>query len=85
MLRTTDSTGKTPDKCLSLTAMLAIRAEAFAHVRHHSAMVLSITNGIEQLDAALLTHCERSVDEMHALITAARRLTALLELAVPHV
>ena len=85
MLRTTDSTGKTPDNSLSLTAILNIRAEAFAHVRHHSAMVLSITNGIEQLDAARFANCERSVDEMQALVTAARRLAALLEMAVPHV
>ena len=62
----------------SLESTVRLRAEGFAHVRHHNAMVLSIATAIEQLDAALLSAAERNIDEQAALVTAARRLSTLL-------
>ena len=63
---------------LSLESILRLRAEAFAHVRHHNAMILSLATGIETLDAALMSSTERNVDEMQSLVSAAGRLASLL-------
>lgn len=59
----------TLNNSFSLEAVTRLRAEGFAHVGHHNAMVLSLATGIEALDAALrLTIAERSVDESQALV-----------------
>ena len=63
---------------LSLESIVRIRAESFAAVRHHNAMVLSITTALEQLDAALLSATERNIDEHQHLVDAAARLATLL-------
>lgn len=62
----------------SLESTVRLRAEAFAHVRHHNSMILNIATGIEQLDAALMSATERSIDDQQQLINAARRLVSLL-------
>ena len=62
----------------SLASIVRLRAEAFAHVRHHNAMILSLATGIETLDAALMSSTERNVDELQSLVSAAGRLAALL-------
>lgn len=82
MLRTTDSPGKTPpsENVLSLERILSLRSEAFARIRMHAAEVATIGNAVESLDAALqVMQADRSSDEMQALVTVARRLSALLE------
>ncbi len=64
----------------SLESTVQLRAEAFAHIRHHNAMVLNIATGIESLDTAIQQSiAERSIDESQALVDAARRLAALLK------
>ncbi len=81
MLRPTNSPGKMPesDSTLSLTRILGIRAEAFAAVRHHTAMILNIATGIESVDVAVQTNADsRSIDEQQQLVDAARRLAALV-------
>ncbi len=65
---------------LSLESTVRLRAEAFAHVRHHIVMVLSIAAGIESLDTARQQFiAERSVDEQQALVSAARQLLTLVD------
>lgn len=73
--------GTTPtlNNSFSLEAAIRLRAEGFAHVRHHNAMVLTIAAAIETLDAALMSASERNVDEMQSLVTAAGRLASLLK------
>ena len=82
MLRATDSTGKMPDSdnVLSLDRILSLRGEAFARIRMHAAEVATIGNAVESLDTALqVMQADRSSDEMQALVTAARRLAALID------
>lgn len=73
--------GTTPtlNNSFSLEAVTRLRAEAFAYVRHHNAMVLTIATAIETLDSALMTSTERNVDEMQSLISAAGRLASLID------
>ena len=64
---------------LSLESIVRLRAEAFAHIRHHTAMILSIATGIESLDTALQQSiAERSIDESQSLVTTSCRLASLL-------
>ena len=67
------------DNGFSLESILRLRAEAFAHVRHHNAMILSLATAIETLDAALMSATERNVDEMQSLVSAAGMLSTLLD------
>ncbi len=62
----------------NLAKIIELRSEAFAHVRHHNAMILSIATGIEQLDAGLLAASQRNLDEWQSLVTATANLAALL-------
>ena len=65
---------------LSLESISRLRSEAHATIRHHAAEILSLTSAIGDVDAALrLTIAERSIDESQALVTAARRLSTLIE------
>lgn len=65
--------------CLSLTRILAMREEAHAEIRHHAHEIISLSSGITDVDVALtLSLAERNIDEQAALVTAARRLAALL-------
>ena len=64
----------------SLESTVRIRAEAFAHIRHHAAEIVSLSSAISDVDAALmLSIAERSVDESQHLVDAARRLSTSLE------
>jgi hypothetical protein len=63
---------------LHLAKIIELRSEAFAHVRHHSAMIQTIATGIEQLDAGLLAASERNLDEWQSLVTATAKLAAIL-------
>lgn len=63
---------------LEFGSITRLRAEAFAAVRHHTAMILSLTSAIEALDAAMLLATDRNVDELQSLVTATCRLAGLL-------
>lgn len=73
------TTTTAPDNSLSLDRILRLRAEGFAHVRHHNAMILSLATAIETLDAALMSATERNVDELQSLVSAAGKLAALID------
>jgi hypothetical protein len=80
MLRTTDSTGKMPDNMLSLESISNLRSEAHAAIRVYAAEIISLSAGVSDVDACLrLTIAERSIDESQSLVTAARRLSTLLD------
>lgn len=76
MIRTDDS----PGNVLSIARILSLRSEGFATIRQHSAHVAMIATHIEALATALMNHADsRSIDEMQPLVTAARRLSTLLD------
>ena len=67
------------DNTLSLESISRLRSEAHATIRHHAAEIVSISSAITDVDADIqLTICERSVDELQALVGAARRLASLV-------
>ena len=69
----------TKSTTLSLTKILAIRGEAFAAIKYHSATLVLIGDAIEQLDSALVANASgRGADQQRAVVTAARSLSALL-------
>ena len=70
----------------SLESISLLRSEAHATIRHHAAEIVSLSSSISDVDTALrLTIAERSVDESQAIVTAARRLSTLLDgSAVPN-
>ena len=64
---------------LSLTKILAIRGEAFAAIKYHSATLVLIGDAIEQLDSALVANASgRGADQQHAVSAAASNLVSLL-------
>lgn len=68
------------DNTLSLTKILALRGEAHAEIRHHAAEIVSLSSAITDVDVALVLNlAERSIDEQQALVTAARRLSTLID------
>lgn len=68
---------------LSLQRVCEIRAEGFALLRHLHATSQLVAQHIEAVDTALQsTLAERSIDDHLALVSASRRLAALLELEV---
>ena len=76
MIRTTTA----PDNSLSLDRISRLRSEAHATIRHRAAEVISISAALEAPDHAT----QRSVatglaDDRQALISAARRLSSLLD------
>ena len=69
-----------PDNALSFTDIARLKSEAHATIRHHAAEIVSLSSAITDVDAALrLAIAERSIDDAHALIDAARRLSAMLD------
>lgn len=64
---------------LSIEKILAVRSEAFATIRHHSAKIQSLANGVESLDLALQSSIAvRGIDAQGELLAAARNLAGLL-------
>lgn len=74
-----NTTSQSASHSLDLGSITRLRAEAFATVRHNTAMILSLTSAIEALDAAMLVATERNVDELQSLVTATCRLAELLD------
>ena len=71
------------DSRFSLENIFQLRAEAFAAIRQHAAAIDSLAASLGDLDTAMQRSIdERSIDEQQELLTAARRLAALLETGV---
>ena len=64
---------------LSFSEVFKVRNTAFAAIREHSADIDAVAGGIADLDVALqLSLSEKNIDEMQGVISAARRLSAIL-------
>ena len=65
---------------LDLSEVLTIRGRGFTAIRRHADEIDAIATAVEELDAALQQNTDgRSVDDQQALVTAARRLSGLIE------
>ena len=64
---------------LSLESISRLRSEAHASIRVHASLIVSLSSGVTDIDAALmLSIAERSIDESQHLVDASRRLASLL-------
>jgi hypothetical protein len=65
---------------LSLGGIFALRAEAFAKIKQHTAAVDALAVAIADVDTALqLSIDEKNIDEANALAATARRLAELMD------
>ena len=64
---------------LSLESISRLRPEAHATIRHHAAEIISLSSAIGDIDAALVASNERNLDEWQSLVSAARRLSSLVD------
>ena len=64
---------------LSLESISRLRSEAHATIRHHAAEIISLSSAIGDIDAALVASNERNLDEWQSLVSAARRLSSLVD------
>ena len=67
----------------SLAEVFQLRGKALAAIRLHTAEIDSLASALIEVDvAAALSIDQRSIDEQQSLVTAARRLSAILESGV---
>lgn len=76
--------GKPPQNTLDIAAIMRQQCEAHATIRRHGAEIIALSMAISDVDAAMrLAIDERTIDEQQTLVSAARRLTSLLNGEVP--